>query len=1051
MGIRFITLVLLLLVTQFALADDRHQARRPLTQVPSVSPGTTSGIEPPPENDTTFVINTGTGLDTGCTFRSGGPLRITVNIPRRFSRKIGDLVQAGGLGATARLFFPAFDVDFDGGSASVQPERDRVSLNGEAIDNAAGVGPFLNGFNDVYYLNEFNVPVDKLKFADSNGEGQNILQIDIDTLNTTETWCTSVDWVAIRIDAPPPALLLHGFMSDGPGAWGGGGVLQGLNIDGIENSGTDISNGGFDSIADNAGDVQANIDQYKQQFGVKRVQLIAHSKGGLDARGYIESGAYRDDVVRLIQIGTPNNGSPAADIGTVLQFWLGGLLASALDRALEDLSVAHMAYFNSTHDENVAVPVISFGAINTQPLGSCLLSFLTPLLGDNDGIVPITSAHGLPYATKLGPLTSATNDSCHTGMSKSTLVYDNYVRSFARSTDSLQGSGGQPQLIRTQQLRAVAGAESGNTGAVMLAQSMTSLAPGAETELDFTLAGAGGEAFAVAIPDALAQYDLSLRLPNGDVVTPASGSGATLGDFGLGSHGIVQGMVTSTQAGTARLIVRATRATAMRKLVLSAFPASTADAAFLYSTPEIGVKHSDTALRLSFTRNGTALPLASGTLTVTYADARQQTITLVGDAGDLTGQFRPDAVGSVLLTFTATLASGGTRVTNVEFGVIDPAVTLSSPTATPITTEDSNGNNLIDSLLIPITLTAPAAGNYDVTGELRTATGKKVIGRVRLTAAAAGQVSGLLRYPGSEIYLTGENGPYILTQATALRGDTGQVVGDNSLSRATSAFAFSGFEHNAVQVNGIAGFEPVDSNGTPGAEAIDVSINVTADIAGSYTYSARLSSLFGDELSFQQQTQALVAGTNIVKLRFATNEITRRNLPPPFVVEGFLIFGAGSSAIGNVVGTINGPETSTLEGYIPCTLTVSSNTVSFPDTAVGTTANATIILTATGNSCTVVSAGVAPPFAIAPVTLPFQIAKDSNVPLGLSYAPVASGTSSKPLSIVTNDAIVPTKTVAVTGASPAPSVPSGGGGGSAAPLSIVVLVAMTILRHRRRR
>lgn len=56
------------------------------------------------------------------------------------------------------------------------------------------------------------------------------------------------------------------------------------------------------------------IAEIKQSTGYSRVDIVAHSMGGLLAREYIESDYYEDDVDQLITLGTPNNGAPNAYI-----------------------------------------------------------------------------------------------------------------------------------------------------------------------------------------------------------------------------------------------------------------------------------------------------------------------------------------------------------------------------------------------------------------------------------------------------------------------------------------------------------------------------------------------------------------------------------------------------------------------------------------------------------------------------------------------------------------------------------------------------------------
>ncbi len=61
--------------------------------------------------------------------------------------------------------------------------------------------------------------------------------------------------------------------------------------------------------------LQGKVEDVQQSSGVSRVDLVAHSMGGLVARAYIEAvgGAlYNDTVDQLVTLGTPNSGSPEA-------------------------------------------------------------------------------------------------------------------------------------------------------------------------------------------------------------------------------------------------------------------------------------------------------------------------------------------------------------------------------------------------------------------------------------------------------------------------------------------------------------------------------------------------------------------------------------------------------------------------------------------------------------------------------------------------------------------------------------------------------------------
>jgi len=77
------------------------------------------------------------------------------------------------------------------------------------------------------------------------------------------------------------------------------------------------------------------IAHAKQDCGCPKVDLVAHSMGGLVARSYIESDDYRGDVGKLIEIATPNRGSPEAyTMWEGGEFYNDGSVTSYLQNAL---------------------------------------------------------------------------------------------------------------------------------------------------------------------------------------------------------------------------------------------------------------------------------------------------------------------------------------------------------------------------------------------------------------------------------------------------------------------------------------------------------------------------------------------------------------------------------------------------------------------------------------------------------------------------------------------------------------------------------------------
>lgn len=285
---------------------------------------TSSPFPPPDEDMGKYVKNSGGGLDTGCTFRSGGPLivRITVPAPVNKTQLNADgtlkdpaaLVAAKVVGQRAKISFPVYDIDDKAVVPGIAPEIDRLSWNGDFIKTLAG-------FNNTWVNDSFEVDISKVKFASPENPGVvNEFRIDIDTANSDgEYWCTSVDWVGIEFDAAYPFVLAHGIAADAS-TWEDGaapGVLAEMDKAGVlyNRFSTANKNG---SVAANAADLKGKIAGFLQTVKAKKVNLIVHSKGGLDSQALATISAPTFEVLSLGTLSTPHRGSVVADL-TMLQ------------------------------------------------------------------------------------------------------------------------------------------------------------------------------------------------------------------------------------------------------------------------------------------------------------------------------------------------------------------------------------------------------------------------------------------------------------------------------------------------------------------------------------------------------------------------------------------------------------------------------------------------------------------------------------------------------------------------------------------------------------
>jgi triacylglycerol lipase len=133
----------------------------------------------------------------------------------------------------------------------------------------------------------------------------------------------------------------------------------------------------------------------------ERIDLIAHSLGGLDARYALAHLGLASRVRSLVTIGTPHHGSPIADLFHQGQLdWLRrlvGVLGLPIG-ALEWLSSSALDKFNRDVPD---VPGVRYACVvgslrTTSPIPVALMAshaWLQRVGGANDGVVPVSSQY----------------------------------------------------------------------------------------------------------------------------------------------------------------------------------------------------------------------------------------------------------------------------------------------------------------------------------------------------------------------------------------------------------------------------------------------------------------------------------------------------------------------------------------------------------------------------------------------------------------------------------------------------------------------------------
>lgn len=148
--------------------------------------------------------------------------------------------------------------------------------------------------------------------------------------------------------------------------------------------------------------LKQKIDEILKKTGARRLNLIGHSQGGIDGRLLLSIYKYGDRVASLTTVSSPHRGLPIPNL----------LLPPS-----QELSESNMKKYNQTYPNEKQVKYFSWAGLSCRwldsscrkknnnevidPLLITTYNTLKALRGDNDGIVPVSSAK---WGTFLGTL-----------------------------------------------------------------------------------------------------------------------------------------------------------------------------------------------------------------------------------------------------------------------------------------------------------------------------------------------------------------------------------------------------------------------------------------------------------------------------------------------------------------------------------------------------------------------------------------------------------------------------------------------------------------------
>ncbi len=186
----------------------------------------------------------------------------------------------------------------------------------------------------------------------------------------------------------------------------------------LEEHGAKIYYGYQDSngnIEGNSRQLEKSLKKVLEETGAEKVNIIAHSKGGLESRYLISTMGYADKIASLTTMSTPHNGSVTVD--KLLRFtrplvWVGCLLVNLWffilgDKhpdtygAIKSFETANARKFNEDNPDSESVYYQSYSFVMDRAADDIFM--IVPWLvvnvfeGKNDGLLPPASTKWTNY------------------------------------------------------------------------------------------------------------------------------------------------------------------------------------------------------------------------------------------------------------------------------------------------------------------------------------------------------------------------------------------------------------------------------------------------------------------------------------------------------------------------------------------------------------------------------------------------------------------------------------------------------------------------------
>lgn len=163
------------------------------------------------------------------------------------------------------------------------------------------------------------------------------------------------------------------------------------------------------TLRDNAAKIKERFDELIETEKIEKVNIIAHSKGGIESRLLISSLGSAPHTASLTTFSSPHRGVKAMDLACRIPFALAvanpfvnayfklwGDKNPQFKKTVTELSSESMEKFNAENPDDPAVRYFSYAGKMKNSFSDLIFFFTFPIIkrtdGENDGLVPVESA-----------------------------------------------------------------------------------------------------------------------------------------------------------------------------------------------------------------------------------------------------------------------------------------------------------------------------------------------------------------------------------------------------------------------------------------------------------------------------------------------------------------------------------------------------------------------------------------------------------------------------------------------------------------------------------